>query len=56
MRMAIEGRFREVNGRLEPVEKPSTIVARQMKQLQKACEKFDMQLAQLDQVTRTWLD
>jgi hypothetical protein len=43
-------------GHLEQVPKPSTIVERQMKQLQKACEKLDEQLAQLDPVTITWLD
>ena len=41
MRMATEERFRESAGRLEPVPKPSTIVARQMKQLLKACEELD---------------
>jgi len=56
MEMATEERFRESNGRLEKVSKSSTIVGRQMKQLQKACEKFDAQLAKLDPVTRTWLD
>ena len=49
--MAIEERFRESTGGLEKVPKPSTIVARQMKQVLKACENLDEQIAQLDPVT-----
>jgi hypothetical protein len=52
MGMAIKERFRESIGRLEQMSKPSTIVARQMKKLLKACENLDKQLAQLDPVTK----
>ncbi len=54
--MATEERFRERDGHLEKVPKPTTIVAREMKQLLKACENLDGQLARLKPVTRTWID
>ena len=54
--MATKERIRGSAGRLKQVPKPSTIVARQMQQVQKACENLDEQIAQLDPVTRTWLD
>lgn len=41
---------------LKTVSKPSTIVARQMAEIQKACETLDKHLATLDPATRTWLN
>jgi hypothetical protein len=53
--MAVEERFRELNGRLKKVSKPSTRVKREIQQLRKAGEKFYRQFANLDSVTKTWL-
>ena len=52
----IDERFRENDGRLEQVPKPSTIIKREMKQVETACARLDAQLAGLDQMTRNWLD
>lgn len=38
------------------VKKPSTIIKRDMKQLNSACEKLLAQFAKLDPMTRRWLD
>jgi len=53
---AMRERFREIDGQFVEVQKPSTIVGKQMQQLLKVCEQLDAQLANLDQTTRTWLD
>jgi len=52
----IDERFRENDGRLEQVPKPSTIIKREMKQVETACAVLDAQLAGLDPMTRNWLD
>lgn len=49
-------RFREKNGRLVSVEKPSTIVEKEMKKLNKACIELESQLANLDPATKNWID
>lgn len=54
--MAIDERYLQGEDGIETVSKPSTIIARQMKQVQKACETLDKHLAQLDPATRTWLN
>jgi hypothetical protein len=56
MVMVLDGGFREKEGRLEKASKPSTIIKREMKQVETACAKLDAQLAGLDQMTRNWLD
>ena len=56
MEMAIQERFRENNGRLEQAPKPTTIVERHMEKVREACATLAEPLAQLDPVTRTWLD
>jgi hypothetical protein len=52
----IDERFREKEGVLQKVPKSSTIIKREMKQVEKACAKLDAQLAGLDPMTRKWLD
>jgi hypothetical protein len=52
----IDEGFREKEGVLQKAPKPSTIIEREMKQVEKACAKLDAQLAALDPMTRSWLD
>ncbi len=54
--LAIRERQSQGADNRKSVSKPSTIVARQMAAVQKACEALDEQLAKLDPATRTWLD
>ena len=54
--MVIDEGFREEEGVLQKAPKPSTIIEREMKQVEKACAKLDAQLAGLDPMTRSWLD
>jgi hypothetical protein len=56
MVMVLDEGFREEEGVLQKAPKPSTIIEREMKQVEKACAKLDAQLAGLDPMTRSWLD
>jgi hypothetical protein len=56
MVMVLDEGFREKEGVLQKTPKPSTIIEREMKQVEKACAKLDAQLAGLDPMTRSWLD
>jgi hypothetical protein len=56
MVMILDEGFREKEGVLQKAPKPSTIIEREMKQVEKACAKLDAQLAGLDPMTRSWLD
>jgi hypothetical protein len=56
MVMVLDEGFREEEGGLQKAPKPSTIIKREMKQVEKACAKLDAQLAGLDPMTRIWLD
>jgi hypothetical protein len=56
MVMVLDEGFREKEGVLQKTPKPSTIIEREMKQVEKACAKLDAQLAGLDPMTRIWLD
>jgi hypothetical protein len=56
MVMVLDEGFREKEDVLQKTPKPSTIIEREMKQVEKACAKLDAQLAGLDPMTRIWLD
>ncbi|AGI66522.1 hypothetical protein OAN307_c07970 [Octadecabacter antarcticus 307] len=56
MVMVLDEGFREEEGVLQKAPKPSTIIKREMKQVEKACAKLDAQLAGLDPMTKSWLD
>jgi hypothetical protein len=56
MVMVLDEGLREEGGVLQKAPKPSTIIKREMKQVEKACAKLDAQLAGLDPMTRSWLD
>jgi hypothetical protein len=56
MVMVLDEGFREKEGVLQKAPKPSTIIEREMKQVEKACAMLDAQLAGLDPRTRIWLD
>jgi hypothetical protein len=56
MENVIDERFREKEGVLQKGPKSSTIIKREMKQVEKACAKLDAQLAGLDPMTRIWID